>query len=1079
MISFKRISFAILALLLFAISANAQTLTRAQEGLRTKNVQLLAITDATIVPEPGKVLNNATIIIRNGRIEAVGTNVSIPAGADVRNGAGLWIYPAFVEAYSDAGIPKPSRGGNRGEGGEAQQQSSRGAKYWNEAIKPEQNAADVISIDEKTAGDFKKAGFAAIHVNSMDGIMRGNSALVLAKPGSAQEILLKNNVAQWFSFKKGSARNDYPSSLMGVIALIRQALSDADWYGKSHAAFGKNSSQEMPELNLSLQALSDVLKNNSPIIFETGDDPYSITRAANIVKDASLKNVFYKGSGYEYQRLANVAALKPTLILPVNFPQTPDVGSPDRAIDISLAELMHWDAAPSNPYLLDSAGVQFAFTTNGLKDKSELFKNIRKAIERGLDPADALAALTTIPAIICHSENLVGTLSNGKLANMVVTNGELFKSETAIQSVFVVGEEEVFQKSPLADVRGKWTVTPETLLPKISINIEGKATSPSAGIAIDSAEMNSLKKPNVERSPELKPNDIGREEEAQADDSLQISKPFSQSQNPQSGFKTSTNLSLSGSLVNFTVKGDTLGFPGVIRFTGTMDSTIARGKFYMPNGGEYRWTAVRDSAFKEKTEKKTEKVLKTENLNLVYPFGPFGMAEAPKQRSVLFKNATVWTSAQAGVLKETDVVINNGKIAAIGRNLGNAPVDTIIDATGKHITPGIIDEHSHIAITGGVNEGSHANTAEVRIGDVLDPDDVNIYRQLSGGVTASHLLHGSANPVGGQLQFIKLRWGADADGLKFQNVDPTIKFALGENVKQSNWGDDNVTRYPQTRMGVEEIMRDGFRAALEYEKAFKNYNLLSDSGKQNATPPRKDYQLETMLEIIRGKRLIHCHSYVQSEILMLMRVAEEFGFKVKTFTHILEGYKVASEMAKHGVSASTFADWWAYKFEVYDAIPQNAGIMHETGVLVSINSDDAEMARRLNQEAAKSVKYSNVPEEDALKMVTINAARQMNVQDRTGSLELGKDADVVVWSGHPLSNMSRVEQTYVDGRLYFSIAQDRKLRERDAKLRAELEQKALNGISAGETPARGPQRMMKKLEHCNDKEDGAFGIEHE
>lgn len=1077
--SFKRISFAILTACFVATVVQAQTLTRAQEGLRTKNVQLLAITGATIIPEPGKILNNATIIIRNGRIDAVGTNISIPAGADIRNGNGLWIYPAFVEVYSDAGIPKQVRSGNRGEEGQNQQANSRGARHWNESIRPEQNAADMISLDEKTADDFKKLGFAVIHVNSMDGIMRGNSALVLAKSGSAQEILLKNNVSQWFSFKKGPY-GGYPESLMGVIALIRQTLLDAQWYGTSHAAFKKNSAQEMPEVNVSLAALSDALKNNSPVIFEAEGDVYAIDRAAKIANEASLKNIFYKGSGYEYQRLSNIAVLKPTLILPLNFPQTPDVGSPERALDISLAELMHWDAAPSNPYLLDSAGVQFAFTTSGLKDKGELFKNIRKAIERGLGPDDALAALTTVPAIICHAENLVGTLTKGKFANMILANGDIFKSETAIQSVFVAGEETEYQKSPLADIRGRWTVTPERFLPKMSINIGGKGTAPSGTIAIDSATMASFQKPNVERSPELKPRSIGRDEEAQTEDSLRISKPFSQSAFPQSGFNTPANLALSGSRLNFTVKGDTLGFPGVIRFSGMIDSNAARGTFFMPNGDTYTWTAIRDSAFKEPAPKKPDENTTVRNTpKIIYPFGPYGLEKAPEQRRVLLKNATVWTSAQAGILAETDVVISDGKITAIGRNLGNAPVDTVIDATGKHVTPGIIDEHSHIAIIGGVNEGSHANTAEVRIGDVLDPDDVNIYRQLTGGVTASHLLHGSANPVGGQLQFIKLRWGADADGLKFQNVDPTIKFALGENVKQSNWGDRNVTRYPQTRMGVEEIMRDGFRAALEYEKAFKNYSSLSDSAKQSSAPPRRDIQLETMLEIIRGKRLIHCHSYVQSEILMLMRVAEEFGFKVKTFTHILEGYKVASEMAKHGVSASTFADWWAYKFEVYDAIPQNAGIMHDEGVLVSINSDDAEMARRLNQEAAKSVKYSDMREEDALKMITINAARQMNVQDRTGSLEIGKDADIVVWSGHPLSNLSRVEHTFVDGRHYFSIEQDRKLRERDAKLRAALEQKALGAIAGGETPSRGPQRMMKRLEHCNDKEAEAFGIEHE
>jgi len=426
-------------------------------------------------------------------------------------------------------------------------------------------------------------------------------------------------------------------------------------------------------------------------------------------------------------------------------------------------------------------------------------------------------------------------------------------------------------------------------------------------------------------------------------------------------------------------------------------------------------------------------------------------------------------------LPNTDVLIRDGKIAAIGKRL-SLPADTVIDATGKHLTPGIIDEHSHIAIEGGVNEGTHAVTAEVRIGDVIDPDDINIYRQLAGGVTAAHLLHGSANPIGGQCQLIKLRWGADAEQMKFEDGPATIKFALGENVKQSNWGDRYTRRYPQTRLGVEEIMRDAFQAALEYEAAWNRWKALPPRERERTIPPRRDYQLEALVEVLRGKRLIHCHSYVQSEILMLMRLTEEFGFRVNVFTHVLEGYKVASEIARHGAGASTFSDWWAYKFEVYDAVPQNAGIMHEQGVLVAINSDDAEMGRRLNQEAGKSVKYGGVPEEEALKFVTLNPARMLRVDHRVGSIQVGKDADIVLWSDTPLSSYAVVEQTYVDGRLYFDRQLNERLHQRDVQLRAALEQRALQALRQGQKTA-PPTPQRRRLYHCEDLDDEVRGYE--
>ncbi|MBT6935052.1 MAG: amidohydrolase, partial [Cryomorphaceae bacterium] len=333
----------------------------------------------------------------------------------------------------------------------------------------------------------------------------------------------------------------------------------------------------------------------------------------------------------------------------------------------------------------------------------------------------------------------------------------------------------------------------------------------------------------------------------------------------------------------------------------------------------------------------------------------------------------------------------------------------------KHITSGIIDEHSHMGASS-INEGGHNSSAEVSIMDVINPDDINIYRNLAGGVTTVQVLHGSANPIGGQSAIIKLRWGSKIDDMFFKGADPFIKFALGENVKQSNW---SGSRFPQTRMGVEQVFIDHFDRAKEYGDKWTKYNSLSKRQKSSTNKPRFDEELETLWEILRGDRFVSSHSYIQSEINMLMKVAERFNFRINTFTHILEGYKVADKMKEHGVGASTFSDWWGYKYEVNDAIPYNAAIMHNAGVTVALNSDSSELSRRLNLEAAKAVKYGGISEEEAWKFVTLNPAKLLHLDDKVGSLKVGKDADIVIWSGHPMSLYTKVEQTYIEGGLYF------------------------------------------------------------
>ena len=439
---------------------------------------------------------------------------------------------------------------------------------------------------------------------------------------------------------------------------------------------------------------------------------------------------------------------------------------------------------------------------------------------------------------------------------------------------------------------------------------------------------------------------------------------------------------------------------------------------------------------------------------VTFPMMAFGVDSLQTNaQAYLIKNATVWTSEKEGILQQTDVLVKNGKIAKVGKNLSDASAK-IIDATGKHVTAGIIDEHSHIA-SASTNEGGQSVTSEVRIQDNINPDDIDIYRQLSGGVTTSHILHGSANTIGGQTQLIKLRWGADDAGLLFKGADPFIKFALGENVKRTSSTQGN-NRYPDTRMGVEQVLDDAFARAKAYEAALA----------KNPTT-RRDLELDALVEIMNKKRFITCHSYVQSEITATMRVAEKYGFKVNTFTHILEGYKVADKMKAHGVAASTFSDWWAYKVEVTDAIPYNAAIMTKVGLNVAINSDDAEMARRLNQEAAKSVKYGGLSEEEALKMVTINPAKMLHVDSKVGSIKAGKDADLVVWSDNPLSIYAKAEKTMVDGIVYFD-------REKDAQMRKQVqaERSRLIAKMAGEKRAGRPTipaaPSFKEVHICND-----------
>jgi imidazolonepropionase-like amidohydrolase len=702
--------------------------------------------------------------------------------------------------------------------------------------------------------------------------------------------------------------------------------------------------------------------------------------------------------GNEFESVAEIKATNATLIVPINFPDPYDVSDPYLAQYISLEDMRFWNQAPINPKILAENNITFSLTLHDQKSTAAFRDNLLKAIRYGLSKTRALEALTTVPAQILGKSNEIGSLQTGSEANFLVTSGDIFEKETILYENWVQGQKHIINDKELNDIRGSYNL--EAGESKYQLSITGELDKPKAEVKDGEEKLTS--KINY------------------ADNWLSLS--FNNKAGDQVFRLSALAISSSNNL---------------------------EGKLLLPDGTETTFKATRKSAFTktEKEETKEEPMV----VPVSFPNIGYGYSQQPQQESILFKNATVWTSEDIGILENTDVLVKDGKIAKIGTDLkpGGAKV---VDATGKHLTAGIIDEHTHIAALS-INESGQNSSAEVKMEDVVDPKHIGIYRDLAGGVTSAQLLHGSANPIGGRSAILKLKWGASADGMIYNNSPKFIKFALGENVKQSNWNSYN--RFPQTRMGVEQTFINYFQRAKEY-----------DIKKKSGKPYRIDEEMETLAEIIKGERFISCHSYVQSEINMLMKVAEKFDFKVNTFTHILEGYKVADKMAQHGVGASTFSDWWAYKYEVNDAIPYNAAIMHSQGVTVAINSDDAEMSRRLNQEAAKTVKYGGMTELEAWKMVTINPAKLLHIDDRVGSIKEGKDADLALWNNNPLSVYAKVEKTIIDGAVYFDLEVDKRQREAIKKEKALLINLMLKEKDKG-SPTQEPKKKNQEELHCD------------
>ena len=992
----KRI-FLSLLLLLTGAAAFAQE-TFPVNGVRDLRSGTYAFTNATIIQNASTKIEKATLVIKQGKIVAVGVGVEIPKDAVVVDCNGKYIYPSFVDPLTDygAGTPKRTNAGfNFGAPGQFLS-NKPGAYNWNQAVKPEINTVEAFTLDEAVAASYRNNGFGTVLTHVKDGIVRGTGAVVTLAGTNENNTILKSKAAQVFSFDKGTSTQSYPSSLMGSIALIRQTYLDAKWYATKPATEGVNLSLEAFNANAGL-----------PQIF-VADDKWSVLRADRIAKEFGTQYIL-RGADNGYQRIDELAKTKATFIIGVDFPAALDVEDPNDARFVSLADMKHWELAPTNPAAFEKAGIPFSITTAEMKDSKQFLANLRKAVQYGLSETKALEAITKTPATFLGVYDQVGSLDAGKWANFIITTEPVFSSNSKIVENWIQGNKYEINPNEWNSYAGKYSLV---------VNNNGATTTYA-----------------VEVKKDLSASIIGT-------DTL------------------TAKITIANAIVKMSFPEKKGRMAETIRLGGAVVGNSWSGLGLDAKGNKVSWTANFVGPLVTETKKPSDSVNNSVKLisKVTYPFAGLGNEAIPQQETIVIKNATVWTNEKEGKMANTDVLLKAGKIAKIGKDITEAGA-RVIDGTGKHLTPGIIDEHSHIAAMS-INEGAQSVTSEVRVGDNMNPEDINIYRQLSGGVTTSHILHGSANTIGGQTQLIKLRWGASDDGIKFAGADPFIKFALGENVKRTTAVLGN-NRFPDTRMGVEEMLTDAFDRAADYQKALK------------ANPnSRRDLELEAISNIMNNKLFITCHSYVQTEITYAMRVIEKFknkgyDFKVNTFTHILEGYKVADKMKAHGASAATFSDWFNYKTEVQDATGYNAAIMQRVGVNTIINSDDAEMARRLNQEAGKIVKYGGVTEDEAFKMVTLNPAKALHIDNKVGSIKVGKDADVVLWTDNPLSIYAKSLYTIVDGTVFFDRTKDAEKSKAVATERAKLIQKMLGEKRAG-APMRPATPSYQTILSCGD-----------
>ena len=890
----------------------------------------------------GTVLERATVVIENGTITAVAEDAAIPAHAWVIDGDGLTVYPGLIDAMGR--LPQPRRppggpgAGAPGPGGQRRRPDPDRALPRGPEDRPQttpwKRAADDLALDAEAVETWRKAGFASIAARPGDGLFPGRLSLVrLGVPGRDPEHqVVAPELAQVASLSSGGGFGSYPGSLMGRVAYFRQLLLDAAHYAAAVAAYEADpAGWRRPEFDRTLAPLASVASGEERILLP-GSSAVEIDRALRLAEEFGLDFTLYGGQE-GYRRAGQLAEAGVAVLVDVDWPEPLPERDRDPDADRPLREILHERLAPTTPVELAEAGVPFALSSGGAEGAADFLAGVRRAIEGGLEPARALAALTRDAAAVHGLDDRIGTVAAGMAADLVLADGYPWQESTRVEAVFIDGVRYAVSDGEEAEDDGE--------------DGESAQEAESVGEADEA-------RPRGRRGPGGPGGRRGGSGEAPAPMRLaEVAEKYAE------------------------VAGDGM----------------------VPMTGPYREDDV-----------------------------------------LAIVGGTVLTMAGETIENGT-VVVRDGRIAEVGSGVRPPGGAHVIDAGGGYVTPGIFDAHSHISTAGGVNEGSLAVTSMARIEDVVDPTDIAIYRALAGGVTTVNVLHGSANPIGGQNQLLKLRWGENADGLRFEGVPSGIKFALGENPKRSRSFGPGPRRYPATRMGVLDVIREAFTRAAEYRDAWTRHREAEAAGRRSR-PPARDLELEPLVEILEGERLVHAHSYRADEILQLLRLAEELGFRIATLQHVLEGYRVADEIAAHGAGASTFSDWWAYKVEAYEAIPHNPALMTDRGVLVSVNSDDEEEMRHLNHEAAKAVRWGGLSDDEALALVTINPARQFGIEDRIGSIEVGKDADLVIYDRHPLSSYAVVQTTLVDGKVYFDRELDRRRREQLAALEQSLTEPA-------------------------------------
>jgi len=949
-----------------------------QPAMGPHSANRLWIQGATVHAAPGITLSNASILVVDGSITYLGTAPKDTLRCQKIEGKNRHVYASFIHSHFSSGLETGKKAYPAGPNPDSKKEAQQ---FWpNDAVHAERWSGNFWAPKGEELQAWWKAGFGYALLVMNEGLIQGRfPCMSLGGPRSVPEPIMHES-ALGFSFDKGQSGQDYPSSLPGAAATLRQFMVDAG-YAETH-----------PEYLRHRQSLDPYIAGKNRPHFVQSPSAWDIPLWKQLFSDRNLVFVDY---GEAYLLESPDLRSGDRLLYSCALPKLPEVRDPVLFGRTDLMEMKRWEHRYSIPADLAGRGIQLALNPGEKADGFE--KTCREFIRNGLSPDQLLAALTTEPATWLGLDKKIGKIEVGFRAGLIIAGNPL-GHEDGLQTEGIILEGEYLPLIPVVERR--------------TLNFKPRDSSLDS-LAFLYAEIGG--KPHIEVGGKtIKPEQEGR-----------------------------------GSLIFQWPKGSIrLYFPKWHAGNSTLQAEL---KFIDSLGG-IKSVAYRVQPLSVESEKaeKSRNENPGNSLEKYRPFHAFGFSETdkPEQKDMVIRSAMVWLGRPAETI-ETDVHVSKGKIVGIGKGLA-VPKGTLeINGQGKHLTAGIVDEHSHVALRNGVNESGSAISAEVQMKDGINPGDPAIYRQLASGVTAAQLLHGSANPIGGQSALIKMKWGASSTTMLMPEAPAFNKFALGENVKQSNWGERFNIRYPQTRLGVQTFIREQFLKA------------------KNPEPGPPSLRYEILKEILSGKRNITCHAYVSSEILMLMQLADSLGFKIRTFTHVLEGYKVAKEMAIHGAAGSTFSDWWAYKAEVNDAIPYNAAIMHKAGVLTALNSDDEAMGTRLNLEAAKMVRYGNISETEAWNMVTLNPAKMLGIDKKVGSIELGKVADLVLWNGHPMMAASVPEYTWIEGFDYFSMERHNRMLERNEAETRRLYPILMNAISGGEKPEEHPYKTFKPY-HCED-----------